>query len=168
MQRRALLAGLLLGTLAGCGRNTGFRAEPVPAFELPHLGKAGMWSSREFGRAAVLNFWATWCGPCRQEMDSLERLHLALQDSGIAVIGISVDRDARNAEEFILARKLTFPNLHDPESALAARALQVRVLPTTFVISNAGNIVERVERAEDWAAPRMRERILELVQRRAS
>lgn len=167
LRRRAFLeaisaAGATL-LISGCGRNAGVQSVPLPAFELNRLAAGGTWRSDRAAGPIVLNFWATWCGPCRNEMDSLEQLHHSFKGSGLEVTGISVDRDARLAEEFLLARKLTFPNLHDPESAVAARALDVRLLPTTIVVNRNRRIVDRVERAEQWASEAMRERIARLV-----
>jgi thiol-disulfide isomerase/thioredoxin len=99
----------------------------------------------------VLNVWATWCGPCRREMASLERLHGRLAAHGVRVIGISVDEDLNLAREFVRREGLTFPNGVESAHALAAGAAHVTRFPTTFVIDRAGIVRWREERARDWS-----------------
>ena len=96
----------------------------------------------------IVNVWATWCGPCRQEMQSLERLHRRLEGSGVRVVGISVDTDRNLAREFVRRERLTFPNALDQRSELAR---EVTKYPTTFVIGADGQVLSRTETARDWS-----------------
>ena len=97
---------------------------------------------------AIVNIWATWCAPCRREMQSLERLHRRLEGSGIRVVGISVDADRNLAREFVRSERLTFPITFDPDAPLARGASKY---PTTYVLSAEGIVVAKLETARDWS-----------------
>lgn len=99
--------------------------------------------------AAIVNVWATWCEPCRREMQSLERLHRRLEGSGVRVIGISVDADRNLAREFLLRERLTFPNVLDADTPLARAATKY---PTTYLLSADGVVLGKIESALDWSS----------------
>jgi thiol-disulfide isomerase/thioredoxin len=103
------------------------------------------------GRVAVVNFWATWCAPCVEEMPALDRLHAALAPEGIEVVAISVDRGGlRQAAPFFEVNGLkNLPVYLDPSGA-SMRALGVRGLPTTIVIDRHGREAGRLEGAAHW------------------
>lgn len=105
------------------------------------------------GSPVLLNVWATWCDPCREEMPSIQRLYDAYRDKGLRVVAISVDD--RGAEpllrEFVAEHHLTFDIVHDQESAVM-RTYQVRGVPQTFLISRAGDIVA-TRFVADWSSP---------------
>ena len=96
----------------------------------------------------IVNVWATWCGPCRREMQSLERLHHILEGSDVHIVGISVDTDRNLAREFVRRERLTFPNAIDERSQLSSEVVKY---PTTFVISADGRVLARTEAARDWS-----------------
>lgn len=150
------------GALMGCNVEQRPSPDRLPAIDLPTLG-GGLWRSRDHVSPMLVNFWATWCGPCRGEMASLEQLHRSLASTGVLVVGISIDRDSRLAEEFWRAQKLTFLSLHDAGNHLTGKLLQIRTLPTTLVVNADREIVDRVERAEDWSASSKREILLRQV-----
>lgn len=124
----------------------------APELALPELA-GGTRSLAEFsGRVLVVNFWATWCGPCREELPALETLFRTLEPEGFTVLAVSVDAGSREAvRRFVSARGLSFPVLHDPESEAATR-YGVRVYPTTAVIDRAGGLVTVLPSAWDWSA----------------
>ena len=108
-------------------------------FELPRLNGSGTVSHGDFlGRPILLNFWASWCIPCRKEMPLFERMHQRFSDE-ITIIGIDV-RDAEiNAQEFVDEYNITYEILRDPEAELAAR-LDVDPLPQTFFVDAQGRL----------------------------
>ncbi len=91
------------------------------------------------GKAILLNFWATWCPPCREEMPAMERLFQRYKDKGLIVLAVSVDSDIVVVPPFVKQNKLTFPIGHDPKMALAER-YGVRALPSSFFINRQGNL----------------------------
>ncbi|NNL86645.1 MAG: TlpA family protein disulfide reductase [Myxococcales bacterium] len=125
----------------------------VAGFDLPRLG-GGRRSLADFeGRVVVLNFWATWCGPCREELPALEALHRELSAEGVAVVAVSLDKGSEDAvARFVAERELSFDVLHDSTGETEER-YGVRFYPTTVVIDGRGRSVARVHSAWNWAAP---------------
>lgn len=103
------------------------------------------------GRPLLLNVWATWCDPCREEMPSFQRLYDAYRDRGLQVVAVSVDNagDEGLIREFVAEHKLTFPVLLDSRSAIMTQ-YQVRGVPQTFLISATGEI-RGTRFAGDWS-----------------
>ena len=91
----------------------------------------------------MLNFWASWCAPCRKEVPALELTWQLYRDKHLVVIGISIDDDMSDAEDFLGSFPVSYPMLHDPEGKEAARKWQVNSVPTLILIDSAGRIRER-------------------------
>ncbi len=90
----------------------------------------------------VLNFWASWCTPCKQEMPNLERAWREFKDRGVVVVGIDVMDDIEDAANFMRALKITYPNVFDPDQT-RIRAYRVTALPTTVFIDRELRIRKR-------------------------
>ncbi len=107
------------------------------------------------GRLVLVNLWATWCAPCRQEMPSLERLQTRLGDK-IAILAISEDRGGSKAvAPFVATFGLKAVKTYlDPDSAVG-RAFKVDGLPTSFLIDRQGRVLGRVEGGAEWDSPKM-------------
>ncbi len=103
------------------------------------------------GKVILINFWATWCVPCRIEMPSLEKLYRRFRSQGFTVLAVSIDK-AGGVEKFIEERKLSFPILIDKEGK-AERLYQSHTIPITYVISRSGHITAKVDGAKNWASP---------------
>jgi thiol-disulfide isomerase/thioredoxin len=117
------------------------------------------------GKAVVLNFWATWCEPCREEMPSLGRLAARWQARGLTVLTVAVADNAKRVEDFlweVLPEKQMLPVLHDREQAIS-RAWDARVLPTTVVLDRRHRIVARGMGAIDWDAPAIEKQLKKLI-----
>lgn len=126
--------------------------ERFPEHDLRRLEGAGRIALPGAGAGPlVVNVWATWCEPCRREMQSLETLHRRLAPAGVRVVGISVDADRRLAAEFVRGQGLTFENAVEDAHALGTGRLAVRKFPTTFVVDARGVVRWREEAARDWA-----------------
>jgi peroxiredoxin len=106
------------------------------------------------GRVLVLNFWATWCPPCIEEMPSLDQLHQRLRDSGVIVLGVSVDEDENSYKTFLERAKVSFFTARDPEAAISARFGTYRY-PETYVIDAQGKVVQKIVGPTDWTDERM-------------
>jgi cytochrome c biogenesis protein CcmG, thiol:disulfide interchange protein DsbE len=113
------------------------------------------------GKVVLLNIWATWCPPCREEMPSMERLHKKFAGTDFRIAAVSVDGDAFYPAErqgpndilrFADGLGLTFDILHDPSGAIR-RSYDIFAVPESFVIDRDGVIVKRIIGAADWDAP---------------
>ena len=103
------------------------------------------------GKVVFLNFWATWCEPCREEMPSMERLHRAYKDRGLVVLAISTDtQGASVVKPFIKQFGLTFPVGLDPKMAVTTGAFQVWALPSTIIIDRQGKRILFANGARAW------------------
>ena len=99
----------------------------------------------------VVNFWATWCEPCRREMPSLEKLGTLFHPKDLLVIGISVDSDRNLAREFSLRYKLTIPMLSDSDQALSSGILRIPAFPITYLLRRNRTIARIIVGARNWA-----------------
>lgn len=105
------------------------------------------------GEVVLLNVWATWCGPCEQEMPSMERLHQELGPQGLRVVAISVDQgDVSAVREWAAERNLSFTVLHDPSGRIQ-QVYQTTGVPESFVIDRQGVIVKKIIGATEWDHP---------------
>ena len=102
------------------------------------------------GKVTILNVWATWCGPCRHEMPSLDRLANSLDKGKIEVIGLSVDTDDHVVREFLIERKVGFKSYMDPSMDAANNVFGIRVFPSTFIFSAKGELLEVIEGWKEW------------------
>ena len=101
-------------------------------------------------KTLLINFWATWCTPCRKEMPDLQKLSDALDQSQFAVIGISVDDDINLIKEFLLRHEIRFINFQDEKLKIASQLLNIQVFPETFIVSPTGTIIKRVTGEQIW------------------
>ncbi|GAE91318.1 cytochrome c-type biogenesis protein ResA [Gracilibacillus boraciitolerans JCM 21714] len=95
------------------------------------------------GKGVMLNFWATYCGPCKKEMPYMEKLYPEYKEKGIEILAVSVDATELVITNFVEEYDLTFPILHDKNSQVLD-AYGIRPLPTTYFIDENGIVVERV------------------------
>ena len=114
------------------------------------------------GRAVLVNFWATWCEPCREEMPSMERLRHALQGKPFVVLAVNVGEGPRAARAFGEKMQLGFPLLLDSD-AKTTRAWNARILPASFVVGPDGRIRYSYFGAIDWARDDVRQAIEKLL-----
>lgn len=113
--------------------------EPVPSFHLQLIEGGSLTLADLQGQGIVLNFWASWCDPCRDEAPLLEETWLRNRDAGIAVLGVAHLDQKAAALRFIQTFRLTYPNGRDSGS-LIARAYGIQGVPETFFIDPAGNL----------------------------
>ena len=166
MQRLWLPLGLLL-FLATAGQawcQEMAKGRPVPEFALTDLLGETHHLSDYRGKAVFLNFWATWCPPCRSEMPSIERAYRALKGRGLVVVAVSLDSDARSVvERFVKELALTFPILLDPQGT-SAQAYRLPGLPVSLLIDRKGRLVWQEWGARDWDTGEARAKLEALVQ----
>jgi peroxiredoxin len=104
------------------------------------------------GKPLIINVWASWCGPCREEISSLERLSRRFGGKQINVIGISTDDDASAAAAFIKDSKLTFTNYLDSHVQLE-NLLGANTIPLTILVDERGRVIEKVRGFQEWDNP---------------
>lgn len=116
------------------------------------------------GKVVLLNIWATWCDPCRNEMPNIEKLHQELGPAGLKVVAISIDQPGMepSIREFAQQYGLTFEILHDADGKIETD-YQTSGFPETFVIGKDGVIRKRVIGATDWAAESQKALIRQLL-----
>ena len=151
---RPLLLGALLLALGGCDTEPQLM-EPstgavAPDFTLPDRDGHPWQLSRQRGRTLLVNFWATWCAPCRREMPALERLHRKLGGDAFEVVGIHVG-PSKDIERFLDEVPVSFTLLTDAD--LALDDWEVPMLPATFLIDAEGRTRYWALGEREWDAP---------------
>ena len=146
MWARVLAVAIALApasNLAGCeSAPPGTEGSPAPSFEAASLdgGDVALTDFRE-DRVVLLNIWATWCPPCREEMPDLQQLHEEYQDDGLQVVGVSID--GRGSDEgvrhFLEEHGVEFMILRDPSDEVS-RAFGARGVPATYLVDREGTI----------------------------
>lgn len=126
--------------------------QSAPDFNLENLrgGDTGLVDYK--GKVVLLNFWATWCMPCREEMPSMEALWQKYKEQDFVIVAISIDEGSKKrVETFIEIFDLSFPVLLDPESKVND-LYKVSNMPTSFLIDRNGKIISRIVGSDDWAS----------------
>ena len=139
---------------------------PTPALGLKDLNGADHALEAYRGKVVILNFWATWCEPCREEMPSLNRLRKSLEGQPVAMLAVNVAEGEARINEFTGRIPVDFPVLLDRDSQ-AAKAWKVRVLPTTVIIGTDGRVRYTYVGGRDWNDESVRATIGSLVKERA-
>ena len=135
----------------------------APPFDLPRLGVDESLALEGLrGRVVLVNFWATWCKPCEDEMPSMQRLYKALEGERFELVAISVDDGSAELKAFQERLGLTFPILLDPDRK-AARVYQSNKYPETYLIDAEGVRVARYVGPREWDAPEYEARIRRLL-----
>lgn len=149
----ALGLGALLG--GGCERAANERprvGDRFPDFSLPGLDGKPHQRQDYHGRPLMINFWATWCPPCRAEMADLEILFRQLTPKGLTLLAISVDHDANLVDEYIRQNRLSFPIVLDRTGELSNSALRVPGFPSTYLVGRDGLIKDLMIGPRAWAS----------------
>lgn len=123
--------------------HTAQAADNAPSFTLRDINGQQV-SLEDFkGQVVLVNFWATWCGPCQVEMPHLQKMYVDLQDQGFVVLSISADnaRDASKVKPLIKRNRYTFPVLLDKDSSVLNQYNPESVLPYNVLIGKDGNII---------------------------
>ena len=111
----------------------------APDFTLRTMDGPNLRLAEQRGRVVMVNFWATWCGPCRQEMPHLDRLYQKYKSSGFVLLGVNVDEDARKAADVAAKLGVTFPVLLDTDKAVS-KLYDLSTMPSTVIIDRDGKV----------------------------
>jgi thiol-disulfide isomerase/thioredoxin len=114
------------------------------------------------GKVVLVNFWATWCEPCREEMPSMERLRVSLAGRPFAVLAVNLAEPESRITKFLDTVPVGFPVLLDRDTK-TTRAWQAKVLPATYIVGRDGAIRYRHVGELDWSTPQVRKLILGLI-----
>ena len=146
-----LVAGAIFALMSRDTTPTPIAAgQAAPSFELPRLsGEPPLRLSDLRGKVVLLNFWATWCKPCEDEMPSMERLSQQLKGQPFVLLAVSVDDDAAAVKAFVEKLGLTMPVLLDPGKKVAA-AFQAYRFPETLLIDPNGVVAGRFVGPREW------------------
>lgn len=115
------------------------RLKRAEEFTLPTPEGGNLRLSEHRGKVVMINFWATWCPPCLEEMPVMERLYRQHREAGFVMVAVSVDSEPRAVPPFLADRRFTFSVGLDPKMELANR-YGVRGLPSSFIVDRAGNL----------------------------
>jgi peroxiredoxin len=183
VMKRPLAAFLFTGMIIGGGAWFSFpRAEPpqlnkrlvsergvvkvgdeAPNFTLRDLAGNVRSLSQLRGKVVLLNFWATWCGPCRVEMPAMEQLYRTLPRGEFEILAVSTDpQGAAVTRPFQREMGFTFPILHDSEYRVGL-TYGARTIPITFMVDRRGIVRQKIFGARDWDSPEARDLIHELM-----
>ncbi|MCC6263762.1 MAG: TlpA family protein disulfide reductase [Bryobacterales bacterium] len=135
--------------------NVGDRA---PRFQAATSNGATIGSNNFQGELLLVNFWATWCPPCVQEMPSLEQFHQKYGKRGVIVLGVNVDRNEQTYRQFMQRSGITFPNTFDPTAGIGAQFGTYKY-PETYLINREGRVLEKFVGPEAWTSPEVVARI---------
>jgi cytochrome c biogenesis protein CcmG/thiol:disulfide interchange protein DsbE len=157
-----LLAGVSLVIVQVRGGRAPLEARPevgylAPEFILPSLdGQTVRLSDFRGKKAVFLNFWATWCVPCRQEMPTMEKAYQEYKSRGLEILAVSLDTGSKSAvRNFMSELKLGYPALLDPEMEVLRLYRQFSI-PATFLIDKQGIVRHRELGYRDWTTPEAR------------
>jgi peroxiredoxin len=135
---RAVMMAALLGLVVSPAHSSEVSG-PAPDFTLKSNQGKNLKLSEYRGEVILLNFWASWCGPCRQEMPELEKLQARYQDYGFTILGVNVEEDASKADKVLKKTPVSFPILYDTSNKVS-KAFDVRAMPSTVMIDRDGNM----------------------------
>ena len=159
--RTAILTGILAGT-AGAADLKVWKGGATPPLALQGLDGRSHRLPDYKGQVVLINFWATWCAPCRDEMPSIQRLKEKLAGRPFVVLAVNLDEPESRIQKFLSGMKVDFTILLDP-GRRAAKAWDARILPASFVVGADGRIRYSLVGEIEWDHEHMVARITELL-----
>lgn len=126
---------------------------PAPNFTFPDLNGQRVSLFDHRGKVVLVNIWATWCPPCRQEMPSMQKLYDKFKGEDFEILAVSIDSTGREAvDPFMQSMNLTFPALLDSHEEIGT-LYGITGVPESFIIDKQGIVVEKIIGPLDWATP---------------
>jgi peroxiredoxin len=140
MKIKNLTLGLLVSMMAATSlASSSLEGHAAPDFALKSSSGENLRLSEYRGEVVMVNFWATWCGPCRQEMPLLDELYQRYQRVGFNLLGVNIDDDSRRAMQMISELGVNFPVLFDARKEVS-KLYEVEAMPVTVLIDREGNV----------------------------
>jgi peroxiredoxin len=137
MQNR--IAGMVAAVILALPAVAAAPSGPAPQFTLPSKAGSDVSLGQYKGQIVMINFWASWCVPCRQEMPMLEDIYKKYNKLGFTLIGVNVEPDSKAADDWLKQTPVSFPVLYDKESKVS-KMYNVSGMPTTVIIDRKGNL----------------------------
>ena len=140
MNLRNAVFGLVMSVFTATGlASSGMEGQPAPDFALKSSSGENLRLSEYRGDVVMINFWATWCGPCRQEMPLLDELYSRYQRVGFNLLGVNIDDDSRRAMKMIDELGVNFPVLFDARKEVS-KLYEVEAMPVTVLVDREGTV----------------------------
>jgi peroxiredoxin len=134
-----IVASVAFVVVAGSASSAIAPTTPAPDFSLHAMSGPNMRLKDQRGRVVMVNFWATWCAPCQQEMPQLNRLYQKYRSSGFVLLGVNVDDDSSKAADLATKLGITFPVLLDADKTVS-KLYDVSTMPSTMLIDRDGKV----------------------------
>jgi thiol-disulfide isomerase/thioredoxin len=139
-QAKSLAKGIALAIAFVLPAFAATSSGPAPAFQLSGRGGKAIDLAQFRGQVVMINFWATWCGPCRQEMPLLEQIHKKYKAMGFTMLGVNVEPDSKAADAWLAKNgPVSFPIAYDTESKVS-KLYKVGGMPSTVIVDRKGNV----------------------------
>jgi peroxiredoxin len=140
MKIKSLTLGLMVTVIAATTlASSGLEGRAAPDFALKSSTGENLRLSEYRGEVVMINFWATWCGPCRQEMPLLDELYTRYERVGFNLLGVNIDDDSRQAMKMVEDLGVKFPVLFDTRKEVS-RLYDVETMPATILVDREGNV----------------------------
>jgi peroxiredoxin len=140
MKFKNILLGLAFSVFAATSlASSGLAGQPAPDFALKSSSGKNLRLSEYRGDVVMVNFWATWCGPCRQEMPLLDELYSRYQRVGFSLLGVNIDDNSTKAMDMVSELGVNFPVLFDSRKEVS-KLYQVEAMPVTVLIDREGTV----------------------------
>jgi thiol-disulfide isomerase/thioredoxin len=138
---KGIVKGLALAAVFASAALASSSAGPAPGFKLTGRGGKSIDLAQFKGQVVMINFWATYCGPCRQEMPLLEDIYKKYKPMGFTMLGVNVESDSKAAEAWLgkQPKAVTFPIAFDTDSKVS-KLYKVQTMPSTVVVDRKGNV----------------------------
>jgi cytochrome c biogenesis protein CcmG, thiol:disulfide interchange protein DsbE len=130
------------------------KGDSAPGFSITTDSGKRITRSDFGGKLLVLNFWATWCPPCLEELPSLHQFAQEMEKSGVVVLGVSIDKNEQNYKRFLQRNHVAFETARDPEANIAAEYGTFK-WPETYVIGKDGKVVQKYVGQVEWTDPKV-------------
>jgi len=123
--------------------------DSAPSFSITADNGRTITASNFGGRLLVLNFWATWCQPCVEEVPSLDQFAKEMAGSGVVVLGVSMDKDPKRYKDFLSRARVSFMTARDPDAKISADYGTFKY-PESYIIDAKGKVVQKIIGATNW------------------
>jgi peroxiredoxin len=130
------------------------KKQPIKDFNFTLLDNSSVRLSELKGKVVFLNFWATWCPPCKAEMPSMEKLYQRLKSRGLEMLAVNLRENKNTLDKFITENNLTFPVALDANGKIGS-AYNIRYIPTTYIISRDSRIIAVFTGGKEWDTPEL-------------
>ena len=138
---KGILKGFALAAVFASAALAASSSGPAPAFQLSGRGGKTIDLSQFKGQVVMINFWASWCGPCRKEMPLLEDIYKKYKPMGFTMLAVNVEPDTKAADAWLgkLAKPVSFPIAYDVDSKVS-KLYKVETMPSTVIVDRKGNV----------------------------